>query len=55
MVLTEVSIGIHVATVTICGILDDANEKYNRTLVADEYWKLYEQKDVDEWSAETVF
>lgn len=35
---------IHVATVTICGSINPQDEKYNPTAIAEQFWKLYLQK-----------
>lgn len=48
-------IGIHAATLTVCGILKPEYERYNPDAVAKEFWKLYMQKDVEEWSAEAQY
>lgn len=53
--LTEecLPLGIHVATVTICGMVQPGT-KHAPELVADEFWRLYEQP-ADEWESEVVF
>lgn len=33
--------GIRVGTITICGIVDETDSKYNPTAIAEEYWKFY--------------
>ncbi len=35
---------IHVATVTICGMIQPEAEKYNPPAIAQQFWKLYQQK-----------
>ncbi|MFW9866774.1 MAG: SDR family NAD(P)-dependent oxidoreductase [Candidatus Thorarchaeota archaeon] len=38
---------IHVASVIICGIIKPEDAKYNPTAIAENYWKLYNQKKED--------
>ncbi|WKN41762.1 SDR family NAD(P)-dependent oxidoreductase [Tunicatimonas pelagia] len=37
--------GIHVATVTIQGFIQEADEKYNPAAIAEQFWQLYEQRE----------
>jgi len=46
-------LGIHVATVTICGMVKPGT-KHAPELVAEEFWRLYEQP-TDEWESEVIF
>lgn len=46
-------LGIHVATVTICGIVK-AGGKFDPALIADEYWNLHAQ-NVAAWEQEKLF
>jgi NAD(P)-dependent dehydrogenase (short-subunit alcohol dehydrogenase family) len=45
-------LGIHVATVTICGAVQPGT-KYDPDLIADEFWRLYRQPK-GQWDTETV-
>ncbi|MEZ4429704.1 MAG: SDR family NAD(P)-dependent oxidoreductase [Nannocystaceae bacterium] len=35
--------GVHVATVTVCGMVRDDDPKYNPTTIAEHYWALHAQ------------
>ena len=37
--------GVHVATVTIQGFIQADDEKYNPRAIAEQFWKLYEQRE----------
>lgn len=37
--------GIHVATVTIQGFIQEEDEKYNPAAIAEQFWYLYEQRE----------
>ncbi|MFX1364903.1 MAG: SDR family NAD(P)-dependent oxidoreductase [Promethearchaeota archaeon] len=38
---------IHVGSVIICGLVKPEDEKYNPSAIAENYWKLYNQKKED--------
>ncbi|KAG7088116.1 hypothetical protein E1B28_012141 [Marasmius oreades] len=44
---------IHVATVIVKGFVDKGDPYYASSVIAEEYWKLYAQKE-DEWVFEVV-
>ncbi|ESK95251.1 short-chain dehydrogenase reductase sdr [Moniliophthora roreri MCA 2997] len=44
---------VHVATVIVCGHVDQGDPKYASPEIAKEYWQLYVQKK-DEWTFEVV-
>lgn len=46
-------LGIHVATVTICGMVQPGT-KYDPHLIAAEFWRLYEQP-AESWESEVIF
>ena len=46
-------LGIHVATVTICGMVK-AGTPFDPDLIAAEFWRLYQQ-DADAWEAEVLW
>jgi NAD(P)-dependent dehydrogenase (short-subunit alcohol dehydrogenase family) len=46
-------LGIHVATVTICGMVQPGTQ-HAPELVAEAFWRLYEQP-ADEWESEVIF
>ncbi|MEM6843996.1 MAG: SDR family NAD(P)-dependent oxidoreductase [Bacteroidota bacterium] len=37
--------GIHVATVTIQGFIQEEDKKYNPVAIAEQFWQLYEQQE----------
>lgn len=37
--------GVHVATVTIQGFIQEEDEKYNPAAIAEQFWHLYEQRE----------
>ncbi|MGB3586336.1 MAG: SDR family NAD(P)-dependent oxidoreductase [Tunicatimonas sp.] len=37
--------GVHVATVTIRGFIQEEDEKYNPAAIAEQFWQLYEQRE----------
>ena len=45
---------IHVATVTICGMINTDDEKYNPDAIAEQYWSLYQQQG-ESWEKEIVY
>ena len=36
---------IHIAQLTVCDFVNEADEKYNPHAIAEQYWKLYNQKE----------
>ncbi|MDX1902910.1 MAG: SDR family NAD(P)-dependent oxidoreductase [Thermonemataceae bacterium] len=34
---------VHIAQLTVCGYVNPADEKYSPKLIAEQYWKLYQQ------------
>lgn len=46
--------GIHVATVTVRGLVSPADEKFNPIAIAEQYWRLHQQK-AGEFETEIVF
>lgn len=34
---------VHIAQLTVCGYVNSADEKYSPKLIAEQYWKLYQQ------------
>lgn len=46
-------LGIHAATVTICGMVK-AGTPFDPDLIAGEFWRLYQQ-DADAWEAEVLW
>jgi short-subunit dehydrogenase len=45
---------IHVATVTICGMIHAEDDKYKPAAIAEQYWALYQQQE-DAWEKEIVY
>ncbi len=45
---------VHIAQVTVTGFVSPENEKHNPTNIADQYWKLFNQKQ-DEFEKEIIF
>ena len=45
--------GIHVATVTICGFVEEGT-RFAPGLIADEYWRLHTQPQL-EWQREVIY
>ena len=45
--------GIHVATVTICGFVQEGTH-FSPDQIAEEYWRLYEQP-LEEWERESIY
>ena len=45
--------GIHVATVTICGIIEPGSQ-FDPVQIAQEYWRLHTQKPID-WERECIY
>ena len=37
--------GVHIAQLTVCGFVNPEDEKYNAKAIAEQYWKLYNQKE----------
>jgi len=47
--------GLHVALVTVRGFVTPESEKHSPKLIADVYWKLYEEKDQENWTWEVDY
>ena len=45
---------VHVAQVTVCGMVNEADEKYNPKAIAEQYWTLYRQQP-GEFESEVVY
>lgn len=45
---------VHIAQVTVCGYVNPADAKYSPALIAEKYWKLYNQKQ-GEFEAEIIY
>jgi len=44
--------GLHVGLVTVRGFVAPESEKHSPKLIAEQYWKLYEEKDPENWTWE---
>ncbi|KZT62897.1 NAD(P)-binding protein [Calocera cornea HHB12733] len=44
--------GLHVGLVTVRGFVTPESEKHSPKLIAEQYWKLYEEKDPESWTWE---
>ncbi len=45
---------VHIAQLTVCGYVNPADEKYSPKLIAEQYWKLYQQKP-NEFEYEIIY
>ncbi len=45
---------VHVATVTVCGFVKETDPKYNPDLIANEFWKLWQQTP-EQFQTEIVY
>ncbi|EJU06246.1 NADP-binding protein [Dacryopinax primogenitus] len=44
--------GLHVGLVTVRGFVTPESDKWSPKLIAEQYWKLYEEKDPESWTWE---
>ncbi|GAB4346944.1 MAG: SDR family NAD(P)-dependent oxidoreductase [Flammeovirgaceae bacterium] len=45
---------VHIAQLTVCGYVNPNDEKYSPKLIAEQYWKLYQQKP-NEFEGEIIY
>lgn len=45
---------VHIAQLTVCGYVNPIDEKYSPALIAEQYWKLYNQKQ-GEFEEEIIY